>query len=506
MGTVAPEQALDPLVLALDVGTSSCRASLYDGGGRRVGDLASQLTYNPTTTADGGAELDPEQLLERVCRTIDDLAGQAGPLLQRVAAVAISTFWHSLLGLADDERALTPLYLWMDARSRAQAEALQARLDERAIHARTGCVLHWSYWPARLRWLAEARPELQRRVARWVSFGEYLALRLCDQQAVSLSMASGTGLLDQHTRTWDAGLLAALPLNPAQLSPLVADPGSSDGRPAGSAVLGAPYAARWPALARAAWLPAVGDGACSNLGAGCATRERLALMIGTSGAVRALWQAPDLEIPWGTWCYRADGQRFVVGGAMNDGGSLLGWLRETLRLPPLEQAEAAVGALKPDGHGLTVLPLWAGERSPGWAADARGALVGLRLHTSPVEILRAALEAVALYLGRITGLVRRAVPEAREVVATGGALLHSPAWLQIVADVLDQPVLVSSEPEASSRGAALLALEALGALPGGLEALEPAVERVYEPIPAHVARYRAAAERQARLYELLVER
>lgn len=506
VGTVSPEQALDPLVLALDVGTSSCRASLYDGRGRRVDDLASQLSYTPTTTADGGAELDPERLLERVCRTIDALASRGGPLLERVAAVATSTFWHSLLGLAEDGRPLTPLYLWMDARSHRQAAALQARLDERAIHARTGCVLHWSYWPARLRWLAEARPDLLSRVARWVGFGEYLALRLCGQRAVSLSMASGTGLLDQHRRNWDEDLLTALSVSPAQLSPLVAGPGASDGRPTGSVGLGAPYTARWPALARAAWLPAVGDGACSNLGAGCATRERLALMIGTSGAVRALWPAPDLEIPWGTWCYRADGQRFVVGGAMNDGGSLLGWLRETLRLPPLEQAEAAVGALEPDGHGLSILPLWAGERSPGWAADARGAVVGLRLHTDPVEILRAALEAVALYLGRIAGLVRRAVPEVREVVATGGALLHSPTWLQIVADVLDQPVLASSEPEASSRGAALLALEALGALSGGLEALGPTVERVYEPIPAHVVRYRAAAERQARLYDLLVAR
>jgi gluconokinase len=259
-------------------------------------------------------------------------------------------------------------------------------------------------------------------------------------------------------------------------------------------------------LARAAWLPAVGDGACSNLGAGCTTRDRLALMIGTSGAVRALWRADDLDIPWGTWCYRADAGRFVVGGAMNDGGSLLGWLRQTLRLPSLEATEAAVAALEPDGHGLTLLPLWAGERSPGWASDARGVLVGARLHTSSLDLQRAAMEAIALYLGRIAALVRQAVPEARQVVATGGALLHSPAWLQIVADVLDQPVLASAEPEASSRGAALLALEALGALPDGLEALAPAVERVYEPIAAHVERYRAAAARQARLYDLLVER
>ena len=251
---------------------------------------------------------------------------------------------------------------------------------------------------------------------------------------------------------------------------------------------------------RVPWLLPVGDGACSNIGAGCTTRERMALMVGTSGALRVLWRTEQVSIPWGAWCYRADRQRVVVGGALNDGGSLLDWLRETLRLPAVEEAESALAALEPDAHGLTLLPLWAGERSPGWAADARGAIVGLRLHTSPLEILRAALEAVALSFARIETIVRRAVPEVGEVIATGGALLNSPAWLQIMADVLGHPVLASAEPEASSRGAALLALEALGALPAGIEALPAPIGRVYEPVSAHTERYRAAAERQARLY------
>src|SRR5207249_6450787 len=148
--------------------------------------------------------------------------------------------------------------------------------------------------------------------------------------------------------------------------------------------------------------------------------------------------------------------------------------------------------------GLAILPLWAGERGPGWASDARGALAGLRLHTTPVEILRAALEGVALYFARIEALLRRAVPEAREVIATGGALLHSPAWLQIMADVLGRPILASTEPEASSRGAALLALEAIGALAEPLEALPAPTGQRFEPIAAHTARYQAAAERQAK--------
>jgi gluconokinase len=129
----------------------------------------------------------------------------------------------------------------------------------------------------------------------------------------------------------------------------------------------------------------------------------------------------------------------------------------------------------------------------------------LRLHTSPADIYRAAIEGIALYLARLAAIVQQAVPEAREIVATGGALLHSPAWLQIMADVLERPVLVSAEAEASSRGAALLALEALGAVPNGAESFEAPVAGTYEPIPAHSARYRAAAARQSRLYDQLVQ-
>ena len=151
-----------------------------------------------------------------------------------------------------------------------------------------------------------------------------------------------------------------------------------------------------------------------------------------------------------------------------------------------------------------MLPFWAGERSPGWADDARGAIVGLRLSTRPVEILRACLEAVALRFGEVDRILVEAMPSGREVVATGGALLHSPAWMQIVADVLGRPLLASSEPEASSRGVSLLALETLGLLRQPLEEMQPSVRRRFEPRTANTERYRAAAERQRHLYDLLV--
>jgi gluconokinase len=486
-----------PFVLALDVGSSSCRAGLHDALGRRIDGASSQLTYLPAVTADGGAELAPELLLEGAAGAIDEVAARAGSAFGAVGAVAITTFWHSLVGVGPNETALTPVYLWMDARSRGAAEQLRRQLDEAAVHRRTGCLLHWSYLPAKLLWLSQRDPDLFRQVRQWMSFGEYLLLRLLGRTVASVSMASATGLFNQHTCDWDEEVVAKLPLEAGQLPPIPAEEAPLLG-------LRSDYASRWRALRAIPWLPALGDGACSNLGAGCATRERFALMVGTSGALRALWSAEEVQIPDGVWCYRADRRRPVLGGALNDGGSLVAWLRRSLHLPPLEQLEAQVAAMEPDSHGLTVLPFWAGERSPGWAADATGAVVGLRLHTRPQDIARAALEAVALRFALLDELLRQEVPEVKEMVATGGALLRSPAWMQIMADALGRPVLASSEVEASSRGAALVALESLDLLSQPIEAMAPPVERVYEPVPGHVERFRAAADRQARLYEVLI--
>src|SRR2546423_15256032 len=115
-------------------------------------------------------------------------------------------------------------------------------------------------------------------------------------------------------------------------------------------------------------LPAIGDGAANNIGAGCATRERVALMIGTSGAMRVLGEdEPPPALPKVLWCYRADRRRIITGGALSDGGGLYGWMTDALA-PGGHQAEIerALSAIEPDAHGLTVLPFWAGERSTGW--------------------------------------------------------------------------------------------------------------------------------------------
>jgi gluconokinase len=484
-----------PILVALDVGSSSVRALAFDQLGRGLG-LGSRQPYEPTTTPDGGVEIDADCLLALTAEALDALMAALGARAADVAAVATSTFWHTVLGLGADDRPCTPVYSWADTRSVGAVEALRARVDEKAYHGRVGCRLHTSYLPARLWWLRERDPAAFRRARHWVSFGEYVGVRLFGELRTSVSMASGTGLFDQWARRWDPGILEMLGLGVEHLGPLVDLDQSFRG-------LRPEFASRWPRLTEVPWLPAMGDGACSNVGAGCTTADRAALMVGTSGAMRVCMPADTVAIPDGLWCYRVDRRRLLLGGSLSNGGSLYAWLTETLHLPPLERVEETLQAMEPDAHGLTMLPFLAGERSLGWAAGARAALVGLSLATRPVDIVRAALETVAYRFAMIHERLREACPALREVVGTGAALAASPAWSRIMADALGVAITPSAEPEGSSRGAVLLASEALGLIPS----LETAPAGTEAPIPADAARharYRIGLARHRQLYDLLV--
>jgi gluconokinase len=306
--------------------------------------------------------------------------------------------------------------------------------------------------------------------------------------------------------------------------------------------LAEPFAARWPALRDVPWFPAIGDGAAANVGSGCVSPERIALTIGTTGAIRVIQNdrgdretgrqgegeqanrslsplllvSPSSErVPDGLWCYRVDRRRLLLGGATSEGGNVYAWMRDTLRLGEDNAVEQALQALPPDGHGLTVLPFLAGERSPGWAGDVRATIHGVGLNTTPSDILRAGLEAVAyrfaLIFERLASAGVQPIADPQEsasshtsqtsqIVASGGGLLNSPTWVQIMADVLGRPVVASAEPEATSRGAALLALEALGAI-DALAALPAADGDTVEPDGERHATYRAAIARQRELYD-----
>lgn len=488
-----------PLVLAVDIGTSSVRASIYDS--MLQPHQAIQVRYRWRESSDGRTEMDPRRLMAHVATAIDGVLERER---RPVRAVAIAAFWHSLVGVDRSGLPVTALLPWGDLRATVEAERLRGTLDERAVHARTGCRLHPSYWPARLEWFRAHERRTFAAAARWVSFTELLERRWLGRQGASISQASGTGLMAQDTCEWDAELLQACRLDDRRLSPLVDldDPAELSSR----------LKRRWPALAGALWIPAAGDGALNNVGAGCVTRDRAALMIGTSGAMRVLWKARRGErvtIPFGLWRYRLDRMRPIVGGALSNGGNVREWL---LGMLAGRQADPRIArdrqndlqrradALPPDVHGLTMLPFLAGTRSPDYLVHARGTIHGLALTTRPEHLLRAGMESIAYRFAAMFADVRGTV-RVKDIVAAGGGLERSAAWTQILADVLGRPVRRTRQSELTSRGAAAIAFERLGLL--DVDAIDLPPGRVLYPDAARGRAYRAGAERQQQLFDRL---
>lgn len=505
MSSVAPRRADAPLVLSLDIGTSSVRAMLFDRLGRAVEGMTARQGYELDTTTEGAAVTDPDAMVDRLWRCIDEVLERAAALSGKIEGVASCTFVSNVLGVDEQGQAVTPLMTYADTRSAGEIDGLRREFDQEAVHQRTGCLFHTSYLPAQLRWFAHTRPENFRQVKRWMSIGEYIEGQVSSREAaktdsgsgVTYSVASWTGLLNRRRLVWDAPLLALLPIDAEQLSPLVDVDSPLRG-------MRGHLLDRWPALRDVAWFPAVGDGAAANVGSGCVTPERVALTMGTTSAVRLVTEEEVEHVPDGLWCYRLDRRRSVPGGALTEGGNVFTWMQQTLQLPDLPELEVALADMEPDGHGLTVLPFLAGERSPGWAGDARATLHGLSLATAPLDIVRGGMEAVAYRMGLIFDRLAPLLPPDFQVVASGGALRKSPVWLQIIADVLGQPVATCDVEEASARGAAVLALEALGVL-DDLGQVSPSTEAVCEPDAERHICYTAAVERQLALYTRLID-
>jgi gluconokinase len=314
-------------------------------------------------------------------------------------------------------------------------------------------------------------------------------------------MASGTGLLDVHALTWDAEMLEVSDVDAGCLSPLV------DLGPPG--LLGADFVSRWPALADAQWFPALGDGACANVGSGATGPSHIALTVGTSAAVRMILPRPPHRpwvIPQGLWAYRLDRERAVLGGALSNGGNLLRWIWNTTGTDRDDETTAAAVALTPDSTGLTFLPFLAGERSPGWHDDATGVIAGLTVSTRPEHLIRAGMEAVAYRLADVYDALRPLASPEHEIAVSGGAILVMPSWLQITADALGHTLSASTPgDESTARGAALMAAVEAGILSSVDDVFDVAgLNSRYVPNMENHERYRAGRERQARLEQALV--
>ncbi|MGA5305627.1 gluconokinase [Nucisporomicrobium flavum] len=484
---VTLDAALDPLVVALDIGSTATRGGVHDASGRRVHGLQHKVEHAFTVAPDGTSVIDPEQVTAEVGEVLDAVAGDRR-LGTRIGGVAMDTFAASLIGVDAAGRALTPCLTYADSRSADAVAALREKLDEHAVQQRTGTRLHTSYHAPRLRWLAATQPRVVAEAAAWWSLGEFIWARLIGQPLAGTSTVAWTGLLDRRTGELDAELLEAAGAGPEQFS-APRDPA----RPV------SPQApARWPALARAVWFPVITDGFASNIGAGALDATVLTAATATSGALRVLLEGAADPLPSGLWNYRVSKDRTLLGGAINDVGRAVSWAQSTLRLSP---SPAPVLSAPPSGATPLVLPYLTGERAPGWVGGARAVFGGVSAATDADALFRGIVEGVAMTYARVADELHPAAPQVVEVAAAGRVSNDQPEWLQILADVLGQPVTHVTRRRATQRGTALLALDVLAP---DVSRAPRATGATYEPRAEHADYYAERRRLFAEAYERLV--
>ena len=476
-------------LLVIDLGSSSARTLLFDDDARLIDGAICSRKHDFFTDSAGRATADTVELRRLVEACLDEILTH--PAARSIRAVGMASFAGNWLGLDAKGRACTPVVTYADTLSRSEIPALLRKLGgaANAYHQAVGCRLHPAYLPAQYAQLLRAQPALEARIHRISDIGGYLYRQWFGREApVSYSLASWSGLLETARRDWHWAYARQL-VGERMLGklPRLAD---YDHTLTG---LNAEYAARWSALRDTPFFLALGDGAAANIGSGALDSSRIALTMGTTSALRVV---KDIErVPRGLWRYLVCAGMPLVGGATSEGGNVYQWVMEEL-LKADGALEARLIGRAPDCHGLTVLPLLAGERSPGWQPDASGTIHGIRRSTGQLDILQAHLEAVAIRLSLIFDQLK--APGAT-VAAGGGALQASAAWAQMIADAFDSPLQLLAEAEVTARGVALMMLRSLdGAVPTA-----PRISRVVRPDPAGASRLQAARERQVALYRRL---
>lgn len=436
-------------ILAFDLGTSSVRALVLDASAVPIEGALARRKQTPAVDDDGAATLDAQAYLASLVECVDEL--HAAGRLDGVTHVAASAQWHSILPLDGDGKPLGPVVTWLDTRPRA-AEDAPGPADEAAFHRRTGAWWHPLYWTVRIPWLRERSGTVP---ATFAGLGEYAWSVLLGEGPISVSQASGAGMLDLIDQRWDAEALSLAGAREQQLPALVAPGWQGRLRPE--------FAERWPALASAAWTAPVGDGAASNVGTGCGDATHAAVTVGTSAAVRLVQRVPSggplPPLPATLWRYRVDRDRIVTGRAYSGGGNLFAWAQRTLLLPEGDALEAALDEIIP-GH----VPVWAdprlaGDRPPGLTPPGEGRLGGLGLTTTGPQILAGLMDGVCTQIAADLGIIESTVGHQVDVRLGGGAVTASAWWRRaFAASLAPRQVEAAANPEVGAVGAALIML------------------------------------------------
>jgi gluconokinase len=479
-------------IIGIDIGTTSTKAVLFTAKGNTVCSYA--VGYSLYTPTNGAAEQDPGEIFSAVITTVRKVIANSQIEPTQLIGLSFSAAMHSLIAVDAEGKLLSKSITWADNRSARWAERIKQEQHGHEIYLRTGTPIHSMSPFVKLVWLRNEHPEIFEKTAKFISIKEYVFYQFFQQYVVDYSIASATGLLNLQELDWDREALDIAGITVAKLSELVPT----------THILKPIHAQLAQAMGIPADTPTVigaNDGVLSNLGVGAIKPGIVAITVGTSGAVRAMVERPMTDSQERLFCYALTEKQWLVGGAVNNGGIALRWVRDQLtdtevraaqRLgkDPYDLITMLAETVPPGSGGLIFHPYLMGERSPIWDANARGSFFGLSLNHTKAHLVRAVLEGIVFNLSLVLQALEDFTGKAERIQATGG-FARSQLWRQMMADVLEREVTVPEQYESSCLGAAVLGLYALHEI-SSLNIVSEMIGETYrhQPIAANAATYK----------------
>jgi gluconokinase len=444
--------------IGIDLGTGSCKSVVVDEKGRVLG--FSSVEYSALQARDRWQEQDPRGLLKAAIFSAKGAVTASEVRPGKCAGLSIGGALHSVMALDGHGEPLTGVITWADGRAVEQTKALRGLPVARQLYQETGCPVHGMYPLYKVMWLRDKRRDVTEKTWRYVTAKEYVFAGLTGEYLLDYSLAAGSAFLHTRNLQWNPLCLEMAGIREDQLStpcsPLTVHRG-----------LNHEFA---DVIGIQDDVPVVvgsSDAANSNLGAGAVYPWQATCMVGTSGALRVISPQPILDEKARSWCYAVDQHHWLVGGAINNGGVALSWLRDFLNQATsnvsseqglsFEDIIALAGTAKAGAGGVICLPFLAGERSPNYNLNARALFFGMTLEHGARHLARALLESISFRFRTLKHVLTDVGVDLREILASGG-FTKSPLWLQVMADALDRELVIPAWGETSALGAALWAL------------------------------------------------
>jgi xylulokinase len=480
---------MDKCLLGIDLGTSSLKVAVLDGNGRLL--ASAGVEYAIDSPQPGWAEQDPRIWYDAACIAVRQAMAESGLRAEQVEAVGLAGQMHSLVCIDDRGDAVRPAILWADQRSALQVERVNRQLGHEKLAACAGNPLATGFALSSWLWLLENEASTARRTRWLMQPKDFLRFQLTGTVGSEPSDASATLLFDPHQRAWSPMLLDIASLDAGRMPPI-----SESAEICGGLM---PQAAVDMGLRRGTPVVFGGsDQAVQALGQGIIDPGQVSASIGTGGQ----WFAPlaqpihDPRLRLHLFCHVLP-FHWHLEAAMLTAGLALRWLRDMV-LPGTSYNQLADAAAEVDAafDGLFFLPYLAGERTPHMDPGATAAFIGLtRRHGRPA-LARAVMEGVVFAMRQGLDLMNElgVLPDA--VLASGGSNRH-PLWLQLQANIYNLPILPAANPEATARGAALLA----GVGTGHFASFADAV-RVVPPPVSTVQPDLSAVEKYERAFQI----